>query len=138
MNHLYADHEPWYGEIPARTAGALIADRPGRCTAFAIEHLQPRGTIFVAPGEQVYEGMIVGENSRSNDLEVNITKEKKPVTPVPTVVAREPTVRLIPPRSMSLEQALEFIRDDELVEATPRAFRLRKQVLQASRRERNA
>jgi len=138
MNHLYGDYEPWYGEIPMRAAGALIADRPGRCTAFAIEHLQPRGTIFVAPGEQVYEGMIVGENSRSNDLEVNITKEKKPVPQVATVVASEPTVRLIPPRSMSLEQALEFIREDELVEVTPRAFRLRKQVLQASRRERNA
>jgi GTP-binding protein len=82
--------------------------------------------------------MIVGENSRSNDLEVNITKEKKPVDPESTVVAPEPTVRLIPPRSMSLEQALDFIRDDELVEVTPRAFRLRKQVLQSSRRERNA
>ena len=139
MNHLYGDHEPWQGEIPAREAGVLIADRPGRCTAFAIEHLQPRGTIFVAPGDQVYEGMIVGENSRSNDLEVNITKEKKPVVlPVAAGVASEPTVRLIPPRSMSLEQALEFIRDDELVEVTPRAFRLRKQVLQTSRRDRNA
>ena len=138
MNHLYGEYEPWHGEIPVRAAGALIADRPGRCTAFAIEHLQPRGTIFVAPGEQVYEGMIVGENSRSNDLEVNITKEKKPVAPMDTIVAGDPTVRLIPPRSMSLEQALEFIRDDELVEVTPRAFRLRKQVLQASRRDRNA
>jgi len=138
MNHLYDEYEPWHGDIPERATGALIADRPGRSTAFAIEHLQPRGTIFVAPGEQVYEGMIVGENSRSNDLEVNITKEKKPVAPVTTVVASEPTVRLIPPRSMSLEQALEFIRDDEWVEVTPRAFRLRKQVLQASRRERNA
>ena len=138
MNHLFGDYEPWCGEIPGRSAGALVADRPGRCTAFAIEHLQPRGTIFVAPGEQVYEGMIVGENSRSNDLEVNIAKEKKPVALEPSVVASEPTVRLIPPRSMSLEQALEFIRDDELVEVTPRAFRLRKQVLQASRRERNA
>jgi GTP-binding protein len=138
MNHLYDEYEPWHGEIPVRAAGALVADRPGRCTAFAIEHLQPRGTIFVAPGEQVYEGMIVGENSRSNDLEVNITKEKKPIAPMDIIVAGEPTVRLIPPRSMSLEQALEFIRDDELVEVTPRAFRLRKQVLQASRRDRNA
>jgi GTP-binding protein len=138
MNHLYDEYEPWHGDIPERATGALIADRPGRSTAFAIEHLQPRGTIFVAPGEQVYEGMIVGENSRSNDLEVNITKEKKSVAPVTTMMAGEPTVRLIPPRSMSLEQALEFIRDDEWVEVTPRAFRLRKQVLQASRRERNA
>jgi GTP-binding protein len=102
MNHFYGDYEPWQGEIPGRAAGALIADRPGRCTAFAIEHLQPRGTIFVAPGEQVYEGMIVGENSRSNDLEVNITKEKKPAAPVATIVAGQPTVRLIPPRSLSL------------------------------------
>jgi GTP-binding protein len=138
MNHLYGEYEPWHGEIPVHAAGALIADRPGRCTAFAIEHLQPRGTIFVAPGEQVYEGMIVGENSRSNDLEVNITKEKKAVAPRDTIMAGEPAVRLIPPRSMSLEQALEFIRDDELVEVTPRACRLRKQVLQASRRDRNA
>jgi GTP-binding protein len=138
MNHSFETYEPWLGEIPERATGALVADRPGRCTAFAIEHLQPRGTIFVAPGEQVYEGMIVGENSRSNDLEVNITKEKRPSATMSDEVAGEPTVRLIPPRSMSLEQALEFIRDDELVEVTPRAFRLRKQVLQASRRERNA
>jgi GTP-binding protein len=137
MNHLFESFEPWLGEIPVRATGALIADRPGRCTAFAIEHLQPRGTIFVAPGEQVYEGMIVGENSRSNDLEVNITKEKKPTPPEEPAKKVEPTVRLIPSRSMSLEQALEFIRQDELVEVTPRAHRLRKKVLQASRRERN-
>jgi GTP-binding protein len=136
MNHVFEGYDVWQGEIPHRTTGVLVADRPGRTTAFAIEHLQPRGTIFVAPGEQVYEGMIVGENSRANDLEVNIAKEKRPVAG-PAATA-EPTVRLIPPRSMSLEQALEFIREDEQVEVTPRAFRLRKAILQASRRERKA
>jgi GTP-binding protein len=114
--------------------GALVADRSGRATAYAIEHLQDRGTIFVAPGDQVYEGMIVGENSRSDDLDVNVTKEKK-LTNMRSSTA-EQTVRLIPPRSMSLEQTLEFIRDDEVVEVTPKAFRLRKKVLQASRRRR--
>jgi GTP-binding protein len=111
-----------------------VADRAGRATAYAIEHLQPRGTIFVAPGDQVYEGMIVGENARANDLDVNITKEKK-LTNM-RASGSEATVRLIPPRSMSLEQALEFIRGDEQVEVTPRALRLRKKVLQAALRQR--
>jgi GTP-binding protein len=136
MNHLFDGYEPWLGEIPHRSAGALVADRPGRTTAYAIEHLQARGTMFVEPGDQVYEGMIVGENSRANDLDVNITKEKK-LTNMRSATA-EQTVRLIPPRSMSLEQALEFIRDDELVEVTPKAFRLRKKVLRAALRERKA
>jgi GTP-binding protein len=136
MNHLFDGYEPWLGEIPHRSAGALVADRPGRTTAYAIEHLQARGTMFVEPGDQVYEGMIVGENSRANDLDVNITKEKK-LTNMRSATA-EQTVRLIPPRSMSLEQALEFIRDDELVEVTPKAVRLRKKVLRAALRERKA
>ena len=132
MNHLFDGYEPWQGEIAHRSTGALVADRPGRTTAFAIEHLQPRGTMFVGPGEQVYEGMIVGENARTDDLDVNITKEKK-LTNMRSSTS-DIAVRLIPPRSLSLEQSLEFIRDDELAEVTPKSLRLRKRVLQASRR----
>jgi GTP-binding protein len=136
MNHVFDGYDVWQGDIAHRTTGSLVADRPGRATAYAIEHLQPRGTMFVAPGDQVYEGMIVGENSRANDLDVNITKEKK-LTNMRASTA-EATVRLIPPRTMSLEQALEFIREDELAEVTPRSLRLRKRVLQAARRPRRA
>jgi GTP-binding protein len=131
LNHLFEGYDAWTGEIPHRTTGSLVADRPGRATAYAIEHLQPRGTMFVAPGDQVYEGMIVGENSRANDLDVNITKEKK-LTNMRAASA-DATVRLIPPRSMSLEQALEFIREDEVVEVSPRALRLRKRSLRPRR-----
>ncbi len=134
MNHLFDGYVPWQGEIPHRGTGALVSDRPGRATAYAIEHLQDRGTIFVSPGDQVYEGMVVGENSRQDDMDVNITKEKK-LTNM-RASNSEQTVRLIPPRSMSLEQALEFIRGDELVEVTPKAFRLRKKVLETVRRKR--
>jgi GTP-binding protein len=137
MNHRFETYEPWHGPVPGRTTGALIADRPGRSTAFAIEHLQARGTIFVGPGEQVYEGMIVGENSRANDLEINITTETRPVAPTDADTPAQPAVRLIPARSMSLEQTLEFIKDDELVEVTPKALRLRKKILQGVRRPRN-
>jgi GTP-binding protein len=132
MTQLFDGHELWQGEIPHRATGALVADRPGRVTAYAIEHLQPRGTIFVEPGDQVYEGMIVGENSRASDIDVNITKEKK-LTNMRSSTS-EQTVRLIPPRIMGLEQAMEFIREDERVEVTPKALRLRKAVLPASRR----
>jgi GTP-binding protein len=132
MNHLFDGYEPWQGEIAHRSTGALVADRPGRTTAFAIEHLQPRGTMFVGPGEQVYEGMIVGENARTDDLDVNITKEKK-LTNMRSSTS-DIAVRLFPPRSLSLEQSLEFIREDELAEVTPKSLRLRKRVLQASRR----
>jgi GTP-binding protein len=136
LNHLFDGYVPWQGEIPHRATGALVSDRPGRCTAHAIEHLQPRGTMFVAPGDQVYEGMIVGENARSNDLDINITKEKK-LTNMRASTSDE-TVHLFPPRLMSLEQALEFIRQDELLEVTPKAFRLRKRVLPAVRRGRKS
>ena len=133
MNHLFAGYEPWRGDIAHRPSGALISDRAGKATAYAIEHLQPRGVLFAPPGEEVYEGMIVGEHTRANDLDVNITREKK-LTNMRSSTAEE-LVRLTPPRQMSLEQAIEFIRDDELVEVTPRAFRLRKKVLPASRRK---
>jgi GTP-binding protein len=133
MNHLYDGHEPWQGDIPHRAAGALVADRPGRTTAYAIGHLQARGEMFLAPGDEVYEGMIVGENSRDNDMDVNITKEKKQTNM--RASTDEATVRLIPPRVMSLEQALEFLREDELLEVTPKAFRLRKKILPAIKRK---
>ena len=134
MNHLFDGYVAWQGEIPARATGALVSDRPGRTTANAIEHIQERGTMFIAPGEQVYEGMIVGENARSNDLDVNVTKEKK-LTNM-RASGSDDAVRLFPPRTMSLEQALEFIKEDELVEVTPKAFRLRKKVLAMARRGR--
>jgi GTP-binding protein len=133
MNHLFDGWEPWQGDIPHRTTGALVADRPGKATAYAIEHLQPRGELLVPPNTEVYEGMIVGENSRENDLDVNIVKEKK-LTNM-RASSSEELVRLIPPRAMSLEQALEFIREDELVEVTPNSFRLRKRILPANQRK---
>ncbi|MBI2002773.1 MAG: translational GTPase TypA [candidate division NC10 bacterium] len=133
LNHLFDGYEPWQGEIPHRATGALVADRPGRATAYAIGHLQPRGVLFAAPGDEVYEGMIVGENSRDNDIDVNITKEKK-LTNM-RASTDESTVQLVPPRLMSLEQALEFLREDELLEVTPKAFRLRKRILPALKRK---
>ncbi len=132
LNHLFDGYEPYQGDIPHRTTGALIADRPGRVTAFALEHLQSRGTLFLKPGEQVYEGMIVGEHARSSDLDVNITKEKK-LTNMRASTADE-AAHIIPPRVLSLEQALEFVREDEILEVTPSAFRLRKRVLKPNER----
>jgi GTP-binding protein len=132
MNHLFSGWEPWHGAIPSRATGALVADRAGVATAFAIWNLQERGEMFVEPGEAVYEGMIVGENARASDMDVNITKEKKQ-TNMRASTADE-AVRLIPPRKLGLEQAIEFINDDELVEVTPRNIRLRKRVLAANMR----
>jgi GTP-binding protein len=128
-NHLFDGWAPWQGDIAHRDTGAMVADRPGRCTSYAIEHLQPRGVLFVQPGDEVYEGMVVGENARESDIDVNITKEKK-LTNMRASTSDE-AVHLVPPRLMSLEQALEFIRADEVVEVTPKAHRLRKKVLQA-------
>jgi GTP-binding protein len=133
MNHLFDGYDAWQGDIPHRATGALVADRAGRATAYAIGHLQPRGELLVSPGDEVYEGMIVGENSRDNDIDVNITKEKK-LTNM-RASTDEATVQLIPPRAMSLEQALEFLREDELLEVTPNAFRLRKRILPALKRK---
>jgi len=132
MHHLFAGWEPWHGPIPARPTGALVADRSGPATAYAIANLQERGEMFVEPATAVYEGMIVGENSRPNDLDVNITREKKQ-TNMRASTAEE-GIRLIPPRRLSLEQAIEFINDDELVEVTPQHLRLRKKVLAANQR----
>ena len=132
MNQIFDGWEPWMGDIPRRPTGAMVADRLGKTTAYAIENLQPRGTLFVGPGEEVYEGMIVGEHNRGADLDVNICREKK-LTNMRAASADE-TTHLVPPRRLSLEQAIEFIADDELVEVTPKTFRLRKKVLQANRR----
>ena len=133
MNHLFDGHEPWQGDIPHRPTGALVADRPGRATGYAIAHLQPRGELFISPIDEVYEGMIVGEHSRENDMDVNATKEKK-LTNM-RASTDEATVQLVPPRPMSLEQALEFLKTDELLEVTPKAFRLRKKILLAIKRK---
>jgi GTP-binding protein len=132
MNHLFAAWEPWHGAIPSRLTGGLVADRTGVATAYAIWNLQERGEIFIDPGSPVYEGMVIGENARANDLDVNVTKEKKQ-TNMRASTADE-AVRLIPPRRLGLEQAIEFINDDELVEVTPHNIRLRKRVLAANMR----
>jgi GTP-binding protein len=136
MNHLFAGWEPWHGAIQSRTTGVLVADRPGAATAYAIWNLQERGEIFIEPGEPVYEGMVVGENARAADMDVNVTKEKKQ-TNMRASTADE-AVRLIPPRKLGLEQAIEFINDDELVEVTPHNIRLRKRVLAANLRPKRA
>ncbi|WP_062435764.1 translational GTPase TypA [Herbidospora daliensis] len=136
VHHVFEAYEPWFGELRTRNNGSLVADRSGPVTAFAMTNLQERGVLFVAPGTEVYEGMIVGENSRSDDMDVNITKEKK-LTNMRSSTA-DVTETLIPPRQLSLEQALEFIRDDECVEITPETVRIRKVVLDASTRGRTA
>jgi GTP-binding protein len=135
MNHIFASWELWHGAIPARATGALVADRPGLATAYAIYNLQERGEIFIEPGTQVYEGMVIGENSRPNDMDVNVTKEKKQ-TNMRASTADE-AIRLIPPRKLGLELSIEFINDDELVEVTPGAIRLRKKILAANMRPKN-
>ncbi|MBI3210371.1 MAG: translational GTPase TypA [Candidatus Solibacter usitatus] len=132
MNSLYAGHIEWQGDIPFRPTGSLVSDRSGKTTGYAIWNLQERGEIFVTPATEVYEGMIVGENSRENDLDVNIVKEKK-LTNMRSSTADE-AIRLVPPRLLNLEQAIEFIREDELVEITPKSIRLRKKILKANMR----
>ena len=133
LHHVFDGYEPWQGELRTRPTGSLVADRRGAATAFALLNLQERGQLFVAPGAEVYEGMIVGENARAEDLDVNPTKEKK-LTNMRSSTADE-LVRLIPPRLVSLEQALEFIGDDECVEVTPNNVRLRKVELSAQKRQ---
>ncbi|HEX7083171.1 MAG TPA: translational GTPase TypA [Gaiellaceae bacterium] len=133
MHHVFERWEPWHGDIRTRPTGSLVADRRGQATGFAIQNLQERGSLFVAPGDELYEGMVVGENSRSEDLDVNASKPKK-LTNMRAASAEE-LVRLIPPRPLSLEQALEFIRDDECVEVTPTSIRLRKVELSAAKRQ---
>jgi GTP-binding protein len=132
MNSLFNGYIEWQGDIETRPTGSLVSDRAGVATSFAIYNLQERGAIFVSPQTEVYEGMIIGENSRDNDLDVNIVKEKK-LTNMRASSSDE-AIRLIPPRVMNLEQALEFIREDELVEVTPKSIRLRKKILKANQR----
>jgi GTP-binding protein len=127
LHHVFEGYEPWHGDLRTRPTGSLVADRAGVSTAFALLALQERGSLFVGPGEDVYEGMIVGENARAEDMDVNPTRDKK-LTNIRQSTAEEFT-RLIPKRELSLEQALEFIREDECVEVTPRNARLRKVLL---------
>ncbi|MCX2971792.1 MULTISPECIES: translational GTPase TypA [Streptomyces] len=129
-------HEPWCGELRTRSSGSLVADRAGAATAYAMLNLQERGTIFVEPGTEVYEGMIVGENSRADDMDVNITKEKK-LTNM-RAASSDTTENLVPPRRLSLEQSLEFCREDECIEVTPDTVRIRKVVLDQRERARAA
>jgi GTP-binding protein len=132
MNSLFHGYIEWQGDIHTRPTGSLVADRAGRCTGHAIFALQERGEILVSPGTEVYEGMIVGENARDSDLNVNIVKEKK-LTNMRASTADE-AIRLVPPRILNLEQAIEFVKDDEMVEVTPKSIRLRKKVLKANQR----
>jgi GTP-binding protein len=136
MHHVFERWEPWHGELRTRPTGSLVADRRGQSNSFAILNLQERGSLFIAPGVDVYEGMVVGENARSEDMDVNATKEKK-LTNM-RASSSEELVRLIPPRPLSLEQALEFIRADECVEVTPKTVRLRKVELSATKRQSSA
>jgi GTP-binding protein len=134
MHHVFEAYEPWAGELRTRPTGSLVADRPGVVTAYALFNLQERGTMFVGPGVDVYEGMIVGENARPEDMDVNPTREKK-LTNVRSSTGEE-LERLIPPLMLSLEQALEFCRADECLEVTPEAVRIRKVNLSAAARAR--
>jgi GTP-binding protein len=136
MNSLFDGHTEWQGEIPHRLTGALIADRAGVTTAYALWGLQERGELFVGPGVEVYEGMIIGENAKDTDLDVNTVREKK-LTNMRASTADE-AIRLVPFRNLNLEQAIEFVTDDEFVEVTPKSLRLRKKTLQANRRKKSS
>jgi GTP-binding protein len=132
MNALFDGYDDWQGNVPKRLTGALVADRRGRATAYALHNLEDRGELFVGPGTDVYEGMIVGENAKQADLDVNVTREKK-LTNMRASTA-DIAIRLTPHRELNLEQAIEFIRADELVEVTPRSIRLRKKILASNQR----
>ena len=135
FNHIFDGYDSWNGPITKRSTGALVADRSGKATPYALYHLQPRGTLFVKENTAVYEGMVVGENSRENDLDVNVTKEKK-LTNI-RAAGSDDALQLIPPKILGLEQAIEFIKEDELVEVTPSSLRVRKKILEANRRPKN-
>jgi len=136
LHHVFDGWEPWVGELRTRPTGSLVADRRGRTASFALFGLQERGSLFVGPGEEVYEGMVVGENGRAEDLDVNAVKEKH-LTNMRSSTS-DVLVRLVPPRRLSLDQAMEFVREDECVEVTPNAVRLRKVELDANRRHKLA
>ena len=127
MHSVFDGWEPWFGELRTRPTGSLVADRTGKATAFAISSLQERGTLFISPGDELYEGMVVGENARGEDLDVNAVREKH-LTNMRSSTG-DVLERLVPARRLSLDQALEFLRDDEAVEVTPGAIRMRKAVL---------
>jgi GTP-binding protein len=129
---VFEGYEPWFGELKTRPSGSMAADRTGQATSYAMANLQERGTLFVDPGTEVYEGMVVGENSRADDMDVNICKEKKMTNVRSNADELE---RLVPARKLPLEQSLEFCRDDECVEVTPDAVRIRKVQLSAQDRE---
>ncbi len=130
MNSLFHGYIEWQGDIASRPTGSLVADRLGKATGYAIFNLQERGEIFIAPGTEVYQGMLIGENTRDKDMDVNIVREKK-LTNMRASTADD-AIRLVPPRILNLEQAIEFIREDALVEVTPQSIRLRKKILNAS------
>jgi len=134
MHQHHAGWTPWVGELPTRKGGAMISDREGVTTGYALDNLQQRGELFVGPGEKVYEGMVVGENARADDMHVNVVREKQK-TNIRTHSADE-AIKLVPPRDITLETAIEFIADDELVEVTPTSLRLRKRILKESDRRR--
>jgi GTP-binding protein len=136
MNALFDGYIEWQGEIPHRPTGALIADRPGLTTSYALYNLQERGTLFAGPGVDVYEGMIIGENAKDTDLDVNIVREKK-LTNMRASTSDE-AIRLVPYRNLNLEQAIEFIADDEFVEVTPKSLRLRKKILPSNKRKKGS
>ena len=133
MHHVFEGYEPWTGALRARQSGSIVADRRGTTTGYAIIAIQERASLFVGPGAEVYEGMVVGENPRAEDMDVNICREKKLTN---MRAAADETVRLTPPRDLSLEQAIEFIVDDECVEVTPSFIRIRKHTLDATQRAR--
>ena len=136
MNHVFHGYEPYKGDIPGRSRGSLVAFEQGETTGYGIFNLQDRGVMFIEPGQKVYEGMIVGENSREMDIDINPCKQKHQ-TNIRASNSDE-AIRLVPPRIMSLEQAMEYINDDELVEVTPQSIRLRKAVLDRVTRGRAA
>jgi GTP-binding protein len=135
LNHIFDGYEPWQGQISKRASGALVADRTGKTTTYALFHLQPRGTLFVKESTPVYEGMIIGENSRESDIDVNVTKEKKLTNMSPS--GADDALQLIPPKVLNLEQAIEFIKEDELVEVTPTSISIRKKILESNKRPKN-
>jgi GTP-binding protein len=136
LHHVFAGYEPWAGEIRHRMTGVLVADRTGMSSSYALDQLQERGEMFVGPGVEVYQGMIVGENARPDDMDVNPTKEKQKTNI--RAAGSDDAIRLVPPRILSLEQALEFVSSDELVELTPSSIRLRKRILDQANRRRDA
>ena len=136
LHHRFLDYGPWAGPLAGRKRGVLVADREGEAVGFALANLQERAQLFVAPGEAVYEGMVVGENSRPEDMDVNVAKEKK-LTNMRTT-ATDDNIMLEPPRIITLEYALEYIEDDELIEVTPESIRLRKRALQQNERRKTA